>query len=115
IERTVPSYFALMQLVGELPQDSRVYNLFEPRTYALPRYIQPDVLNNNFPHDLYYHKTATSIINYWKEQGYTHIIINHTGAQLDNSNPDSTFTPTAKDMLRETITQLELVGRTKDG
>jgi len=115
IAKTSPSYAALIELVDELPQDARIYNLFEPRTYALPRFVQPDVINNNFPHDLYYYKSTVGIIHNWKEKGYTHILINSIGANLDNNDPDSTFTPAAKDALREVITELELVSQTPDG
>ncbi|MBK9927733.1 MAG: glycosyltransferase family 39 protein [Anaerolineales bacterium] len=114
IAKTSPSYAALIQIVDELPEGAHIYNLFEPRTYALPRFAQPDVINNNFPHDLHYYKTSEGLINYWKSQGYTHILINNTGAQLDTNDPNSTFTPTAKEVLREILNQLQLISHTPD-
>ncbi|HSO11651.1 MAG TPA: hypothetical protein VLT51_04700, partial [Anaerolineales bacterium] len=114
IERTSPPYAALMHLINELPQDARIYSLFEPRSYALPRFVQPDVINSNFSHDLYYQITASGIINYWKTEGYTHILINNTGANLESNDPESQFTPAAKDALRNVISMLELVGQTPE-
>jgi len=115
IAKTSPSYAALIELVDELPQDARIYNLFEPRTYALPRFVQPDVINSNFSHDLYYQETPSKVIEYWKTKGYTHVLINNTGAKLESDDPESQFTPAAKDALREVITTLELVNQTPDG
>lgn len=114
IERTIPSYAALIQLVNELPQDARIYNLFEPRSYDLPRSVQPDVINSNFSHDLHYQKTPSGVVDYWKLQGYTHILLNNTGAGLETADPESQFTPIAKDALREVLSMLELVAQTPD-
>lgn len=114
IERTIPSYAALIQLVGDLPQNARVYNLFEPRSYNLPRFVQPDVINSNFSHDLHYQKTPSGVVDNWKSEGYTHILLNNTGANLGIVDPESQFTPVAKDALREVLSMLEPVSQTPD-
>ena len=114
IERTIPSYAALIQLVDELPQDARIYNLFEPRSYSLPRFVQPDVINSNFSHDIHYQTTPSGVVDHWKLQGYTHILINNTGANLESVDPESQFTPVAKDAMRETLSMLEPVSQTPD-
>lgn len=115
IERTSPSYAALIQLVNELPLNAHIYNLFEPRSYALPRFVQPDVINSNFSHDFYYQEKPSIIIDHWKTEGYTHILINNKGANLGSNDLESQFTPIAKVGLREVLTQLELVSQTSDG
>ena len=114
IAKTSPSYISLIQLVDELPQDSYIYNLFEPRAYALPRATQPDVINSNFPHDLYLYKTPSGIIDYWKTHGYTHVLIYNTGVDFLSTDPESQFTPAAQTALRNVITMLKLAGQTPD-
>jgi hypothetical protein len=115
IERTIPSYAALIKLVDTLPQDARVYNLFEPRTYGLSRVVQPDVINSNFSHDLYKYNTVEGIINHWIDQGYTHLIINNAGLNFVSNEPKPQFTPTDKAALGEALTILELVSQSPDG
>jgi hypothetical protein len=114
IAKTSPSYAALIQLVEKLPPNARIYNLFEPRTYALPRFVQSDVINSNFSHDLYLYKTPSDVINHWKTLGYTHILIYNTGVNFLATDPESQLTSTAKDALHEVVSQLDLVGHTPD-
>jgi hypothetical protein len=112
ITRVNPSYAALMQAMDELPGDAYVYSLFEPRSYSLPRRTQPDAINYNFSHDLYLYKTPSEIIQRWKAQGYTHVLIYERGLGLGADDPSSQFTPARRAALRETLEQLEFVNQT---
>jgi hypothetical protein len=103
-----------MTLMEELPADARVYNLFEPRTYGLPRRTQPDPIIDNFAHDLFLYKTPDAIIQYWKSQGYTHVIIYERGMDFMTEAGSSQFTPAIQGALEATIEQLQLVGQTPD-
>jgi Dolichyl-phosphate-mannose-protein mannosyltransferase len=114
IARVNPSYAALMKLMDELPVDAYVYSLFEPRSYSLPRYIQPDAINYNFSHDLYLYKTSPEIIQHWKSQGYTHILIYERGLNLGADDQASQFTFARRAALHETLEKLELVSQTPD-
>ena len=114
ITRVNPSYAALMQVMDELPGDAYVYGLFEPRSYSLPRRTQPDAINYNFAHDLYLYKTPSEIIQHWKSQGYTHILVYERGLSLGANDPSSQFTPARRAALRETIANLELISQTPD-
>ena len=114
IARVNPSYAALTQLVDELPANAYVYSLFEPRSYSLPRRIQPDAINYNFSHDLYLYQTPSEIIRHWKLQGYTHVLIYERGLTLGADDPSSPLTPARREALRQTLEQLELVGQTPD-
>ncbi len=82
IARVNPSYAALMRLMDELPENAYVYSLFEPRSYSLPRRTQPDAINYNFSQDLYLYKTPSEIIQHWRTQGYTHLLISERGLHL---------------------------------
>jgi 4-amino-4-deoxy-L-arabinose transferase-like glycosyltransferase len=114
IARVNPSYAALMKVIDELPGDAYVYSLFEPRSYSLPRRIQPDAINYNFSHDLYLYKTPSGIIRHWKSQGYTYVLIYERGLALGADDPSSQFTPTRRTALRETLAELDFVNQTPE-
>lgn len=114
ISRINPSYAALMQIMVELPEDASVYSLFEPRSYSLPRRTQPDPINYNFSHDLYLYKTTSEIIQHWKAQGYTHLLIYERGLDLGADDPESQFTPARREALQKTLERLELINQTPD-
>ena len=114
IERVNPSYYQLMTLMDDLPAKARVYNLFEPRTYGLPRRTQPDPIIDNFPHDLFLYKTPDGIIEHWKSQQYTHVIVYERGLDFMTEEGSNLFTPEIQDALAMTIEQLQLIGQTPD-
>jgi hypothetical protein len=114
IARINPSYAALMQIMDKLPSGARVYSLFEPRSYGLPRQTQPDAINYNFAHDLYLYRTPSEIIQHWKTEGYTHVIVYERGLGFMVESASGKLTPAAQDALRETLARLELIHQTPD-
>jgi Dolichyl-phosphate-mannose-protein mannosyltransferase len=114
IARVNPSYAALMKLLDELPMNAYIYSLFEPRSYSLPRRTQPDAINYNFSHDLFLYKTPSEIIQHWKAQAYTHVLIYERGLSLGADDPSGQFTPARRVALHETLEKLEFVGQTPD-
>ncbi len=114
IARINPSYAALMQVMDKLPADARIYTIFEPRSYGLPRRTQPDAVNYNFSHDLYLYKTPAEIIRHWKTEGYTHIIVNERGVSLGADDPSNKFNATRRAALQETLEMLKLITQTPD-
>jgi hypothetical protein len=115
IERVAPSYYDLMQNMDELPADSYVYFLFEPRSYDMPRNIQPDTLVTNFAHDLHLYHTVDDIIQNWKSKGYTHIVVYERGVDFMYSSGLRTEDIVRQDVLAETRTKLIFVNQTPDG
>jgi hypothetical protein len=115
IARVNPPYAALMQIMEGLPSNARLYSLFEPRSYNLPRSTQPDPILANFAHDLYLYKTPEAIIRQWKAQGYNYILVYEQGRQfmLDN-NPDYQSS-SLRNALSETLSLLQLARQTADG
>lgn len=114
IARIAPSYSALIEDMSALPVDAHVYSLFEPRSYDLPRSVQPDAIVSNFVHDLYRYQTPEAAIAYWKSQGYTHVLVYETGLNfLIETRPDR-MTAARQNALHETLQQLELISRTPD-
>ena len=114
IARVNPSYAALIQIMDNLPSNTYLYSLFEPRSYSLPRRIQPDAINYNFPHDHYLYKTSSEIIQHWKAEGFTHLLVYERGLDFVTRDSASEFTSATQESLRETLKRLELVTQTAD-
>ena len=114
IGRVNPSYAALIQIMDDLPGNAYLYSLFEPRSYSLPRRIQPDAINYNFAHDLYLYKRPSEIIQHWKTAGYTHLLLYERGLDFVAQDPASEFTSAARESLSKTLRGLELVTQTPD-
>ncbi|HLF72777.1 MAG TPA: glycosyltransferase family 39 protein [Anaerolineales bacterium] len=115
IARVNPSYAALIELTDTLPPEACIYSLFEPRSYGLPRCTQPDPINDNFSHDLHLHKTPAAVIQHWRTEGYTHILLYERALQFGAQDPANKLTPARREALRETLENLELVARTPGG
>ena len=115
IERVNPGYAGLMQSLENLPPDAYLYSLFEPRSYGLPRKIQPDPINDNFFHDLHLYQTPAAIMEHWKSQGYTHILVYERGLRLIAETGSNEKIPAGTDTLRRLLESLELVQETPDG
>jgi hypothetical protein len=114
IERVNPSYAALMQIMDELPANAHVYSLFEPRSYDLPRSIQPDAIVYNFAHDKYLFHTSSEIIQHWKAEGYTHILVYERGLSFMLETRPDRLTAEVQEAFRETIQGLKLISQTPD-
>jgi hypothetical protein len=114
IARINPSYAALMQILDELPAEAQVYSLFEPRSYGLPRQTQPDAINFNFAHDLHVYRTPSEIIQHWKTEGYTHVVVYERGLGFMAVGAPDKVTPATQDALRQTLAKLELIHETPD-
>jgi len=114
IERVNPSYAALMKLMDELPAEARLYSLFEPRSYGLSRTIQPDPLNSNFAHDAYLYRTPDAIIEHWKAEHYTHVIVYERGLALTVQSGSSKLPLEIQTVLQQTLDQLQWIDQTAD-
>jgi len=114
IERINPSYAALIQLMDKLPADAYVYSLFEPRSYGLPRSTQPDAIVYNFAHDQYLYHASSAIIQHWKDEGYTHILVYERGLSFMIENSPDRMTAEVQKAFRETIQRLSFVSQTND-
>lgn len=115
IARVNPSYAALIQISDRLPEEARLYSLFEPRSYSLSRPVQPDPINDNFYHDLHLYHTTSGILEHWKLQGYTHVVVYERGLSFITENPSSQIVAEGQDALYQTLGRLEPVEQTADG
>jgi len=115
IQRINPPYAELMQSMDKLPANAHVYSLFEPRSYSLPRPTQPDAIVANFAHDLYLYQSPDAIIQQWKAEGYTHILVYERGLQFVFENNPEFQAPSIKSAITETFNKLQKVDQTPDG
>ncbi len=115
VARVNPSYAALILLMDTLPVNAQVYSLFEPRSYDLPRPTQPDAILFNFADDVYRYHSSSGIIQHWKSEGYTYIILYERGLDFLINAPASRFTSADQAALQETLAHLDLVAQTPDG
>jgi hypothetical protein len=79
--RFQPAFATALEMINQTPPDSKIYFLFEPRSYGASRDVQPDPILDNFSHDAYLHGTPENIVNAWRAEGFTHILVNWTGAE----------------------------------
>lgn len=108
-EKYQPGYAYAIQAVDQTGLNSNVYFLFEPRSYGMARSIQPDPILDNFAHDLYLYGNPESIINTWRQQGYTHVLLNRrAGSFVLEKAEDRTIFDT-------TIASLRSISKSSDG
>jgi len=109
LEKYQPGYLSVMQMVSQTPLNSKIYSLFEPRSYQIPRSIQPDAILDNFPYDVYLQKNPDDIVNTWRAEGFTHVLLNIRGANLALDNK------TDGRVLDQTISLLKPFSTSPDG
>ncbi len=108
-ERYQPGYAYALQAISQTPVNSRIYSLFEPRSYGMPRSVQPDPILDNFSHDIYLYRQPENIINTWQSQGYTHVLLYVRAASLALDSPSD------KAILDETIDLLNPISTSPGG
>lgn len=114
--RVLPEYTAAAALLAQTPPDARVYFLFEPRSYGMPRTVQPDPILDNFAHGLYEHSDAVGFVQALRREGYTHVLLYRWGSTFLAENRPDLMTPRLVDELnRLTEALLEPVGVTPLG
>ncbi|MEM7116795.1 MAG: phospholipid carrier-dependent glycosyltransferase [Chloroflexota bacterium] len=78
--RHLGSYQAAINTINELPSNSKVQFIWEPRSYGCHNRCQADVLLDTFYHATrYQNQDAATIANGWVQQGITHVLINRQG------------------------------------
>jgi hypothetical protein len=115
LEKVQPAYAQAVQLVGKSPEDAKVYFLFEPRSYYMPRTVQPDAILDNFAHDIYQYDDTDGALASWLAEGYTHVLIYRRGANFVQGNAYK-FSREHQAALEFVIqNNLDWVGSTSDG
>ena len=86
LEKVQPFYARATQLVGKLPEDAKIYFLFEPRSYYMSRTVQPDAILDNLAQKIYLYGDSDGILDSWLEEGFTHVLIYRRGVDFLKGN-----------------------------
>jgi len=89
VEMRQPGYASALALIETLPAASKVYFLFEPRSYGMKAYSEPDIINIHFQHDLWMYQTPEKVVESWEREGYTHVLFSNQGAEFIRDNAPS--------------------------
>jgi hypothetical protein len=81
LARRLGTYQLAMEAVNDLPSDSRVVFLWEPRSYSCQVDCWPDALLDRFLHLTYLYPDAASIAEAWREEGVTHVLLYRLGME----------------------------------
>lgn len=114
MEKRQPGYVSALSLVNNAPHNAKIYFLFEPRSYGMNAYVQPDSINVNFAHDVWLYKNPENMVKSWKLQGYTHVLLSKTGAEFLFKN-EPFLTPKDKLLLRKVEALLITVEKSQGG
>ncbi len=82
LARRLGTYQLAMTAVNDLPPDSRVVFLWEPRSYACQVDCWPDALLDRFLHLTHLYPGADSIAEAWREEGVTHVLLYRLGMEV---------------------------------
>ncbi len=97
-----------MQAIRELPENSRVLMLWEPKAFYAPLTTEPDTWIIRFKTDWQRLKSADRVLDDWKTRGYTHVLVYQAGVELVQAT-DPDYTPEIWQGLQETLARLRLV------
>lgn len=73
---------AVQFINSQLPRESQVLALWEPRSYYLRRAVQPDAILDSFEHLLWQTRDPDAIALIWQRAGYTHVLLNRQGLNM---------------------------------
>lgn len=110
MEKVQPGYARALQLVNSLPESSHIYLLFEPRSYGMTAYVEPDSLLVNLEHNLWLYNSPEKVFNLWKSQGYSHILLSREGEDFKLKDK-----PQIRAQLQQIEEWLVKVGETEEG
>ena len=106
-------YSPAMRALHDLPPDARPLLLWEPRGLYAPLRSQPDTWIDRWYLDRRTLGDPHAILQRWRELGYTHLLINHAGADFERSyRPELTSADwEALDAILSRLTKLEDFGQ----
>jgi len=82
LTRHLGGYQIAMEAVRALPENSQVVMLWETRGLECLPNCDPDEIIGRWYHDWSLYQNSSAILSLWKEQGYTHVLINRSGADF---------------------------------
>ena len=99
-------YQRAMQAVRKLPEGSRVLMLYEPRSlYCAPTCASDEILDR-WKRDLNTYENSQSILNTWRQKGYTHVLVYTAGVDFMRTAKDPHHPPSNLTALDAFLGQL---------
>jgi hypothetical protein len=115
LARRLGAYQLAIDLVNDLPPDSRVIFLWEPRSYTCQVDCWPDALLDRFLHLTYLYPDADSIADAWREEGVTHVLLHQLGLEAIVQDAFDPVTPHDLAILADLQTsQMQEISRVGD-
>ena len=87
-ENNLGWYSVAMEDIKQLPDGELVRLIYEPRGFYCYPQCDPDEILDHWKHDLAVLKDPVSVLESWRNQGFTYILYNKAGAEFLRENPD---------------------------
>lgn len=108
LSNVLGQYHVAVQAVGDLPENSQVQFIFEPRSlYCAPACL-PDEILDQWKIAAALNSSPEKIIEYWKAKGTTHLLVFHSGVDYLREAEDSHYSAAELDQLDTFLSNLEL-------
>lgn len=92
-------YTAMQQIDAQLPAEAKIVFLWEPRSYYCRRDCRPDSILDAFPHLVHQHGSAEAIVQAWRGEGVTHVLVHRSGLNFVlNESPAAVNTTLLADL-----------------
>ncbi len=82
LARTITPHWEAMTMLHELPSDTRVLFLWEPRSYYAPSNVEPDAILDRWAHLYHLYGTPARVADALRAEGFTHILLHDEGMML---------------------------------
>ena len=105
LEENLGWYYPAMQSINELPSGSNVLMLWEPRGMYCSPVCESDEVLDRWLHDQYLYQEPVVMIDEWKTQGYTHVLVYDLGVEFTKTN-DPRYTDEDWQALNDLVEQL---------
>ncbi len=106
ITRHLGGYETAMETIQSLPGNPQVLMLWETRGLGCQPKCDPDEIIGRWYHDWTVYRNRDLIISNWKEQGYTHMLLNRIGADFVHKYDGNAPGPEYWEGLQTTIKAL---------
>lgn len=108
LERNLGWYALVMEDIRDLPKESKILSIFEPRGYECVTACDPDEILDQWKISYSKHSEYELILSDWKNAGYTHILVYQQGIDFLKENPDPHHPIQELDQLQSFLTTISL-------
>jgi hypothetical protein len=114
LTRCLGAYYPAMEAIRNLPPDSSVLNLWEPRGFYCMPICQADTWIDRWYVDRHEIGDEEEILESWREEGFTHILLHKAGMKFIQEN-DARYHDDDWEALENLLHQLSPVQSFGDG